>query len=200
MARRTSLRRNTIRRPRRKLIWVRYFDGAILDPEGVNSDQALIRYPLGQFEVDYGAQLLGATVMAVRGPVTATLVEPADEQTTEAFACARFAMRVIDVSDQDNNYDFDAIYTDQAHADWFLWEPFLLHNGGILGAGDPNNLETPEATTGSETRMLNNRSKRKIEELDQTIELHIGVPSNGSNHNNCFIHFFWDLSFLIALP
>lgn len=195
MVRRLTSRRPAARRPKRKLVWVRYFDGAILDPEGVNTDQALIRYPLGQFEVDYGAQLLGATVMAVRGPVTATIVEPAASQTVEAFACARFAMRVIDVSDQDNNYDYDAIYNDQAHADWFLWEPFCLHNSGIISS-----LEEAEATSGSEIRMLNNRSRRKIEELDQTIELHIGVPSTGSNHNNCFIHFFWDLSILIALP
>jgi len=193
MPRRITSRRVPTRK--RKLVWARTFQSAILDPEGVNTDNAFRAFPLERFETEYESQLLGSTIRAVRGVITATLVEPAGSQTVEAFGSARFAMRVFDAVPIDPEYTYDTLYDEQAHADWFFFEPFCLHNSGIISS-----LEEAEATSGSEIRHINNRSQRKLEELGQTIELVISVPPTGSSHNNCFIHFFWDLSFLIALP
>lgn len=195
--RRSRVVRRT-RAPRRKLVWARTFGGAILDEEGVNTDNAVVNYPLNDFESTYNSQLIGCTIMATRGIITATMVEPETPGATESYASARFALRIIDVAgivSGSAQYDYDAIYTNQAHADWFLFEPFALHEGGILGQ-----LETPEARSASEIRRIDNRARRKLSEMEQTIELHIGVPPTGSNHNTAWIHFFWDLSFLIALP
>lgn len=191
---RFSNRRALQRRPRRKLIWARDSDGVIIPVDTVSTFN---RYLLDSFETDYGANLIGCTIMRVRGVITAALA--GDSDTQDGYAAARVGMRITDHADLDQtDYAEGAMYGGQAQADWFFFEPFMLDAGSDIAAGDH-----AELTSGSEIRHIDVRSRRRIGELQETLELIAGRPASTSTSppfNTMAIRLRWDLSVLIALP
>lgn len=191
---RFSSRRGFSRPARRKLVWVRNAQGVVINPGGTFSS-----FPLGQFEGSYGAQLIGCTVMRIRGVMSACIVGNATPAGSEAYAAVRFAIRITDHSDLAiGDYAIGALYGNQAQADWFCFEPFMLDNGGTTTAG--NEVDT---TAASEIRRIDVKSRRKLEELDQVVEILAGAPAPGSTQppeNTAGVRLRWDLSYLVALP
>jgi len=193
--RRSSSRRALSRAPRRKLIWARHSDGLVIpvdDPAGTQN-----RYILGHFEDIYDADLIGCTIMRIRGVISAGLV--GDSDTQQGYAAIRCGIRVTDHADQDQtDYANDAMYESQAYADWMAFEPFMLDALGDIESG-----EIAEATAGSEIRRVDVRSKRKLQELGETLELVVGRPATDSADppfNTMAVRVRWDLSVLVALP
>lgn len=182
-------------RPRRKLVWVRTADGIVIPDDGTVGTQ--VRYPLTQFEGTYGANLIGCTVLRVRGVITAVLT--GDTGITQSYAAVRFAMRVTDHADLNlGDYQEGALYGNQAQADWFLFEPFMLDNSTDITSG-----EEPETVTAGQIRMVDVKARRKVEEVDQTLELLCGRPVTTSTQppaNVGDVRVRWDLSILVALP
>lgn len=176
---------------RRKLIWVRDASSLTVNPGGL-----LARAPLQSFEGSLGAQLIGATVTRVRGVVAATLRGPTGAGDP-AIASVRMAMRITDHGDlAPQDYAIGALYGNQAQADWFFFEPFALMSGSLA-----TDLDEADNTSGSEIRRIDVRSKRRFDELDQTVEMLIGAPAiAGPPVNTCGMALRWDLSFLIMLP
>lgn len=190
--RRTSNFRSRSRRPQRKLIWARHASLVTLAPGGL-----LALAPLQELETTYGAQLIGATIMRVRGVISATIAGTSDG---DAFSAFRIGMRVTDHADNaPQDYAIGAMYTFQAHADWFLFEPFMLDNSGASVAG-----EEVDTTAASEIRLVDVKARRKIQELDQTVEMVIGSPSPTGPITlpkaSVNTRVRWDFSILVALP
>jgi len=182
-------------RPRRKLVWARNADGIVIpvdDPAGTQN-----RYLLEHFETRYDADLIGCTIMRIRGVMTAALVADSDAQ--QGYAAIRCGIRVTDHADVDQtDYANSAMYEGQAYADWMAFEPFMLDAIGVIESGD-----IAEATSASEIRKIDIRSKRKLQELGETLELVAGRPSDSSSEppfNTMAVRLRWDLSILVALP
>lgn len=193
--RRSSSRRGFRARPRRKLIWARHADGIIIptgDPAGTQG-----RYLLEHFEDRYDADLIGCTIMRIRGTITAALVGDSDAQ--EGYAAIRCGARVTDHADLDQtDYANNAMYESQAYADWMMFEPFMLDASGAIDSG-----EIAEASAASEIRRVDVRAKRRLQELNETLELLVGRPATDSSEppfNTMAARVRWDLSILIALP
>jgi len=194
-ATRRSSSRRAFRAPRRKLIWARNADGIVIpvdDPAGTQN-----RYLLDHFEDRYDADLIGCTVMRIRGVISASLVGDSDSQ--QGYAAIRCGIRVTDHADVDQtDYANAALYEGQAYADWMAFEPFMLDALGVIESG-----EIAEATAASEIRRVDVRSKRKLQELNETLELLVGRPGTASSappFNTMAVRVRWDLSILIALP
>lgn len=182
-------------KPRRKLVWARHSDGIVIpvdDPAGTQN-----RYLLDDFETRYSADLIGVTIMRIRGVMTAGLVGDSDAQ--EGYGAIRVGVRVTDHADiNQTDYSNDAMYDTQAYADWMLFEPFMLDALGAIASGD-----IAEATAGSEVRRIDVKSRRKLGELGETLELVAGRPVTGGVDppaNTMAVRLRWDLSILVALP
>lgn len=190
LRRRSSSRRGFSPRAKRKLVWVRNAFGVVVNPGGQFNS-----FPLGQFEGSYGAQLIGCTVMRVRGVITCCI---AGASTGQAIAAVRVALRVTDHADlNQTDYALGAMYGNQAQADWFMFEPFMLDNSGVSIVN-----EEVDSTTAGEIRHIDVRARRKIQELDQTLELFVGAPAPGSTQppeNTAPVRVRGDLSYLVAL-
>ena len=156
--------------------------------------------PLNNFETLYGANLIGATVMRVRGVISATLVGPTTPVNAQAYAAIRCGMRVTDHSDVAfGDYQVGAMFLNQAHADWFMFEPFMLDNAGTIAAS----TDEVDTTAASEIRHVDVKARRKIEELEDTLEFLVGAPPPASAQppeNTAGVRVRWDLSILVALP
>jgi len=177
-------------------VWARHADGIVIpvdDPAGTQN-----RYILGFFEGTYGADLIGCTIMRIRGVMTAALVGDT-ETSTEGYAAIRCGVRVTDHADiNQTDYANDAMYASQEYADWMLFEPFMLDAIGEIPSGD-----IAEATAASEIRRIDVRAKRKLGELGETLELVAGRPATNSGDppaNTMAVRLRWDLSILVALP
>lgn len=184
-------RRARVTTAARKLVWARTAGGVV-----VNTGGLLSVFPLSQFEGSYGAQLIGCTIMRTRGVISAALV---GASVGESFAAVRFACRITDHADlAAQDYAIGAMYGNQAQADWFIFEPFMLDNSGISTAN-----EEVDTTSASEIRLIDVKARRRFQELDQVAELLIGAPAPASTTppaNTAAVRIRWDLSFLIALP
>ena len=193
MAVRNSRSRSTSRRPRRKLVWARHAGRVQLNPGGL-----LALAPLSTFEGIYAANLVGCTLMGVRGVITATVKGPTGVGGAQGIAGCRVGMRITDHGDlAPQDYAIGAMYGNQAHADWFLFEPFCLDNAGTIAAA----TDEVDTTAASEIRQIRNKSMRRFQELEQTVEMILGTPDPaGGLPNQCPISVSWDLSLLIALP
>lgn len=190
MARRIS-RRSRTSSPRRKLVWARHASSVLVNEGGL-----LSIFPLSQFEGTYGAQLIGSTVMRVRGVICCALF--GGSSLTPANGAIRVAARITDHADvAAQDYAIGAMYGNQAQADWFMFEPFLLDNGG----GALNGSEEADMTSASEIRHIDVRARRRFQELDQTVEMLIGSPAVDAPPGfSSAVRVSLDLSFLIALP
>ena len=180
MASRNSGRtRSVSRAPRRKLVWGRIFNSGQTHTPGLTSTNI---NPLAFFESSYGANPIGVTIMAVRGNVMWTIDNSA---TAGERAMFRWGVRVK--SDQDTTAG--DLFGSGADSDWMVWDGGALHsvNGAATGtAGE----------AGFYRQAVNARSRRRLDELGDTLVL----SSQVANASVTPAVFFYDLSFLIALP
>ncbi len=126
------------RAPARKMVWAR---AAV---EGTATGGATLNANLlGNFESVYGANLIGATIIRVRGVV---MVTGSSLDTRHTLGCV--------IGKQDDVWTGNGPETDR-YLDWFVYEPFAT--------------STDAGSTGSsfDRRVIDSRSARKMEELDQ---------------------------------
>lgn len=192
MPRRMSVRRSFRRGrgPRRKLVWARIvasgaapFGAAPALEEPARLDGLL------NFEQSLGASTVGVTVRRTRG----YFVCYDTDQDPAAIEQVRFTAYVGDNNDIDdpaNNNDnsFDSL---SENRDFYLFEPFVLPPPADVNAG--------RGLSDTQGRLIDNRSSRKIEELNQTIVYDISGFSPNSAAAGTF-GFTFDLSMLLALP
>jgi len=194
--RRSSSRRGFSCRPKRKLVWARDANGVVLPIDEPGGTQRF--FPLSNFEGDYGAGLIGVTIMRIRGVITAALVGDT-ESLVQGYGAARFVARVTDHVDANStDYVDGTLYGSQAQADWFMFEPFMLDAHGEIPSG-----EIAEASAASEIRHVDVRARRRLDELSSTVEVLVGRPEEDSTFppfNTMPIRLRWDLSILVALP
>ena len=102
MARRTSYRRS--KSPTRKFIWAR--EGFINAPIPANGNP-LNQNLLQEFQTAYGAQVIGATIMRIRGTI---LIEQGADNA--APVVVRTGVRIVQSIDRLNDGPFTAPYDD----------------------------------------------------------------------------------------
>ena len=131
------------------MIWART---AVEGVQGTVTDFVFAN-ALADFQADYGADLVGSTVIRVRGHVMATV-----DTTTPTFKKGVLAARVATQSTIPVLSDTHGPEQDRG-ADWFWYQPLALTAGAELsGAGGP--VQRIEVDV---------RSARKLEEVGQTI-------------------------------
>lgn len=130
---------------------------------------------LAQFETDYGANLIGATVTRVRGLITAS------PNVSTAASNLVVAARVSN----DAELAAGSGPIDQPHLDWSMWEPFIFRFGGITQV-DANR-------TFDFSRVVDVKSQRKVEEVNE--EFAIWLQPTGQAWTVS-----WQLSILLKLP
>lgn len=164
-------RRSSSRPARRRLIWARYRSTslAIVAGTAFNVD------PLATFETAYGAQLLGCTVMRVRGSITAKMVAGVNAQLT-------WAMKVADLP----GVSTEAPASSGVNDDWFMYENW------VSVTSTPTALE-PSIQLQKE---IDVRARRRLDELGQRLVLAGEVTSAGAGQFVTGVN----LSILIALP
>ena len=194
--RRFSSRRAFSRSNRRKLVWARDANGLVLPVDAPGDPQRF--FPLSNFESDYGAGLIGCTIMRIRGVITAALVGDT-EVGVQGYGACRVAARITDHVDANStDYVDGTMYGTQAQADWFMFEPFMLDAGGEIASGD-----SAEASAAMEIRHVDVRARRRLDELNQTLEMLVGRPAEDSTFppfNTMPVRVRYDLSVLVALP
>jgi len=147
MRRRTTVSRGTS--PRRKFVWARY------TAQGANqgADVAFRDDMLTSFNTAYGADLLGATVVRIRGFMA---IEGAN------FGDSLLLSGLVEATPSAVAIPGDGP-VHRPFADWMMLEPF-----NWTGRGDV-----------TEARMIDNQSARKIEELGD--QLSVYVATSGGN-------------------
>lgn len=166
--RRSSSRRGTTRR---RLIWARYRSTSI----AVVAGTAFNVDPLATFETAYGAQLLGCTIMRIRGSITAKMVAGVNAQLT--WAC-----KVADLP----GTTAEAPASTGINDDWFMYESWASVTS------TPTALE-PSVQLQKE---IDVRARRRLDELGQRLVLAAETTSAGAGQFTTSAV----LSFLIALP
>lgn len=158
---------------RRKLVWARWFSAPLVSPV-VGTAQTF--FPLDTFETAYGAQLIGCTVMRIRGTITAKRVN------NSANGQLVWAVKVADLP----GVNPEAPASTGINDDWFMYETWCGVEGAVA-ADQPIIIQE---------RRIDVRSRRKLDELGQ--RLAISVEATGTATSQ------WAtsaaLSFLIALP
>lgn len=180
-----AVRRTATRRvQRRKLVWARSVASATVSSPVPPALNAPTRFDiLSSFETIYGAQLLGATIMRVRGRMGVAGV------STEGVAI-RATMRIGSQNEvvrgpnaNDNAFDSNAV-----SLDYFMFEPFLCNTAAGATLTNGNDIHG---------RMIDVRSHRKLEELNQSLILDYSSVGLGvAVQNITMVH---DLSILVAL-
>jgi len=164
---RSSVRRGSGQR--RKMVWARSQTTGVTVPT-VDGIQLNL---LSNFETEYGANLIGATVVRIRGAV---VLAPQVAGNSSAI----FAVRVSNDADATaGGGPFDSPY-----ADWMAFEPFVTVDSGTL---DPTG-DSP--LTG---RLIDVRAQRKLEEINE--QLTAWIQSANQAHT-----FGAHLSILLKLP
>lgn len=172
------------RGPRRKLVWTRFSTAQTVSTAASPGFNAPARIDvLGPFETQYGAQLLGATVMRTRGYLGISGL------STTSIQFVRFCMYVGNANDivRGPNANDNAFDVNSAWKDYMLVEPFISPNSAV------NGIQTSDVFI----RTIDNRSKRKLEELDQSLILDVSGRSGAAADSFTFVA---DLSVLVALP
>lgn len=168
-ARRGVSRGTTRRTPQRKSVWARTSGQQAL---GIGTQFSVNL--LAGFETDYGANLIGSTVVRIRGLMSSRV-------TTSVSAVAdelRVGVRVSNV----NETAALGGPVDNPHEDWMLWEPFYAFAVGEGGGGV--HLD----------RVIDVRSMRKMDEINQQLTL-FAESFTAAAHE-----LVWSLSVLLKLP
>lgn len=183
--RRFSSRRRS--RPRRKLVWARQnLNQTITIPvsAGDTFGVPVTIDALDRFRVQLGASPVGATIMRTRGLIMA--------QSPAAAAAAinlLVTMHVVDtgeIAQGADNAD-NAFSARGMGLDYFMFEPFLVVTPS-----------TALQATASDCagRLIDVKSSRKVEELNQTVALRL----HGSSQVATTVSVTGVLSILLALP
>lgn len=159
------------RRPTRKFVWARQ-EGIITN---VAVDGVTRTALLSDFETLYGAQLIGCTIVRIRGLIGVRPVTAAS-----SFNSVRAAVQV-EPNPSGAPVVADGPYGGE-HNDWMLFEPF--HTASGVGNSEVDG------------RVIDVRSSRKLEELNQGLFLYFGTRST----NTSAVDVVFDLSIGIKLP
>lgn len=146
---------STRRSSRRKLVWAR----TIIQDAAVGANSSVFTNLLAAFETEYGADLLGCTVMRVRGFWIPTAGSANDIQVA--------GIRTFDES------SFATLGADDGpgvalHSDWMYWEGQSLEN-----------------TAGG--RVFDVKAMRKIEELNRSLMWAVSNVTAGGQQFNATI-------------
>lgn len=195
MPRRSFSRRRA--RPRRKLVWARSrgtLSVPLAIPPALDAPARLDL--LLEFEQSLGSSVVGTTLVRTRGYMgcfdTDALAENIDARIRAT--CYIGNNNEIQRGPNANDNAFDNL---SENKDYFLFEPFSPAKRTT--AGDTVGLH-PYAGGPLESRMIDVKSSRKIEELNQTVILDVSAESTNNNAENSIIAFNFDLSLLLALP
>lgn len=190
-SRRTS---RTSRRKRRQLVWARNFTTGTLIASQTVANAALAtpaRFNLlDTFETAYGANLIGCTIMAIKGYLGFL------GQSTVAgdHFFGRVGIKVTDqplalVAGNDSLYDTSS-QTGGAHDDWMAFFPLFVSS---TGAGQ---VSPGWDGAGSSWARVDVQSRRRLSELGQSLMLDVsGIAVTGID-----LVYAHDLSVLVALP
>lgn len=144
-------------------------------------DIALTRFaPLATFETSYGANLIGVTVMRIRGRMWVPVPPAATLQYRAGFK----------ITDQANPPDTaEQLYRPDdiggAHDDWF---GFYVLAAGPVAANIPHEMSYVDVDV---------KSNRKVDELGERLQLHVSTFSGIAGAEGVLA---FDLSVLVALP
>lgn len=169
-----ATRRSSNRRggDRRRLIWARYrlTATAVVAGTSFNAD------PLATFEAAYGAQLLGCTIMRVRGIIAAKQTSLVSDGTLVV------AMKVADLP----GVSTEAPLTSGINDDWFMYEAWA----------SVTNVPTASEPSYQLQKEIDVRARRRLDELGQRIVLSAEVAGAGAAQYRVSAM----LSILVALP
>lgn len=157
--------------PRRKFVWARVSESGSLAPDTVDRDNLL-----ETFETQYGAQLIGCTVVRIRG-----IIYTSSSNTGQLMVAAAVVESEPPAPDTPVNAEGP---TQRPFADYMLYEPFIT-SGAASG---------PQSDTSA--RMIDVKSARKVEELDERLSLYLQTPSG----NAVAVSYHYSLSIGVKLP
>lgn len=178
MPRRSMTRRSVARPQRRKFVWVRH----LLNSSG--ADVATGSDLLSQFETDYGAQLIGATIVRIRGLMYANA--DSGQGTTNTF---RFGARVLSGAlDLSGPTPDQSPFVDE-NADWMLWEPFIQSVTTTAAGGEDQQVGL--------MRMIDVKSSRRLDELGERLVM---FQASNPAAPTVVWSYGWDLSIGVKLP
>lgn len=169
-------------------MWARAVNPVLAVPYGAaGAVVSPLRQDLLQpFEADYGADLLGSTIMRVRGiagisSLDGTAVNDSVlVQLTMFIGTENQILRGPDANDS----SFSAVSNE---IDYFAFEPFHVRNSATrLITGDV------------QSRLIDVKSHRKLQELNQSLVLDIAAAASSVAVGT--VSFFFDFSVLVALP
>lgn len=154
--------------PRRKFIWAESHGQLTTGSEEEQPDYQTQVNLLAEFQEEYGAQIIGATVVRIRGWIAP---RPIADLTDQAAFWSAGALI-------DDDYSQSLVAADRAtqqmspfnapNADWLMWQCGFV----------PASVEgvQPDVTSmpGSPYQ-VDNKSSRKLEELGQGLYLHVGT-------------------------
>lgn len=152
MARRRAVSRGVSRGTRRKKVWARSANTIIVDAGQSNGLNLL-----GPFETEYGADLIGATVLRIRLRVFAE----SSPSTFNGLFVGGLGVRVADDKQMAQLTAGDPSLgpIGDPHADWMMYETFTI-------SGTASQREVPLTD-----RYFDVRSMRKLDEVGQGLYL-----------------------------
>lgn len=185
MRRRRMVSRGT-RRPRRKVVFARY----ITTLSNQTAGTAITFVPLADFETEYGAQLLGATIVRIRGTIT---VRNRGQVTASPLADFAYGLMVSDIQVQDMaaqhpNPGFQTANNDR-FASWMWIESFHIPTPIATVVGDA-------ALNPWVQRDFDVRAKRVLRQLEDQLILGIWPGTAATNNLDIGIA----MSIAVALP
>lgn len=170
MASRRNFTRRNRRAPLRKFVWARA-TGFASAPETSGVDL------LDLFQAEYGAQLLGCTVVRIRGFVTPFVTGGTAGETAVSGRWGIIVESDNELSTQDPLVQGPGA---RPHDDWMMWAPFSFEPVALGPVGDQPATWNAEASVWG----VDIKSNRKIEELGQGLHLWYDyVASGGVNVN-----------------
>lgn len=159
--------------PTRKFVWARTASRGII-PAGPNVNQLAL---LGEFETRYGASLIGATVMRVRGEI---LIGRTTDVALDAIVVG--GIRVVTQTTDPADIEGEGPLVDP-EADWMAVFPVILQRA--LGS---------TVDSGIHRIAVDVKSARRLEELQQ--KLYMFWSQDGTNSVDIIAH----LSIGLKLP
>lgn len=188
-------RRSGSRRPARKFIWAEVHGSMQTGTEGSEATPNYVNLTAA-FENAYGAQLIGATVVTIRGFIAPTSFgssEPADQAIWAAGALVT-SDSILHSGDTPENRDRALDYApfNNPHDDWMLWVSGRLPS-------DVAAAQVATSNVGGSEYGIYNRSSRKIEELGQGLYL-FPDASTYDGAQRPLVYFNYELRIGLKLP
>lgn len=172
--------RGSRRAPLRKFVWART-QGVLSGPGTLGADL------LDAFETEYGAQLLGATVVRIRGFAVPVMTTAGG---TPGITNGNWGIIVESDNDLADPADITKAPLGRPHDDWLAWQPFWT-SGGYTGPPSAGGSSNPNADEFS----VDFKSARKIEELSQGLHIWYSFVSDTGA-----VDLEYDLSIGLKLP